>query len=47
MHRQGDDQQGLIQAAVVELRGLAERLGDKFVSVLEFIQHREIFGIHT
>ncbi len=34
----GQDEQSLIQVAAMELRCLTEGLGDKVVSVLEFIQ---------
>jgi hypothetical protein len=46
-HGQDDDEQGLVQAAVVELGRLAEGLGDKLVSVLEFFLDREFIGMHV
>ena len=45
-HGQDDDEQGLVQVAVVELGRLAESLGDKLVSVVEFFQDREFIGMH-
>ena len=46
-HGQDDDEQGLVQVAVVKLWGLAQGFGDKIKSVLEFFQDGEFIGMHV
>lgn len=46
-HGHSDGPQSLVQAATVKLRGMAEGLSDKIISVLETFQNREFIGMHS